>query len=100
MQLRIHPCMSHGGTSNWPPVWSRVSGGGEIPVGEVGTLEISYPSEVTDTKCFLIIQHDGSRFLGTLVFDDSPCRRKICEFLSRHCGQQLRTVAELNPDND
>ena len=91
--------MSHDGTSNWPPVWSRVSGKAEIPVGEVGTLEVAYSSVVTDTKCFLIIQHERSRFLGTLVFDDSRCRIKICDFLSRHCGQQLRAIAELDPDS-
>jgi len=98
MQLRTHPCLFRGGVSIWPPLWSRISGNAEIPVGEVGILEVAYLSAVTDTKCFLLIQHEGSRFLGTLEFSDSDCCKKICEFLRRHCGQQLRFIGGLDLD--
>jgi hypothetical protein len=98
MQLRTHPCLFGAGVYIWPPLWSRVSGKAEIPVGEVGILEVAYPSAVTGTKCFLLIQHEESRFLGTLEFSDSDCRKKICEFLRRHCGQPLQLIGDLDAD--
>ena len=98
MQLRTHPCLFGAGVYIWPPLWSRVSGKAEIPVGEVGILEVAYPSAVTDTKCFLLIHHEESRFLGTLEFSDSDCRKKICEFLRRHCGQPLQLIGDLDAD--
>jgi len=98
MQLRTHPCLFRGGVYIWPPLWSRISGKADIPVGEVGILEVAYLSAVTDTKCFLLIQHEGSRFLGTLEFSDAGCCKKICEFLHRHCGQQLQLIADLDAD--
>jgi hypothetical protein len=98
MQLRTHHCLFGGGVYIWPPLWSRVSGKAEIPVGEVGILEVAYPSAVTDTKCFLIIGHEESRFLGILEFSDSGCCKKICEFLHRHCGQHLRLIGGTDAD--
>ena len=98
MQLRTHPCLFRGGVYIWPPLWSRISGKADIPVGEVGILEVAYLSAVTDTKCFLLIQHEGNRFLGTLEFSDAGCCKKICEFLHRHCGQQLQLIADLDAD--
>ena len=95
MQLRAHPLMSYGGVSNWPPAWRRISGPGDGPVGEVGILEEVHLSDVSSNHCILVIQHERSRYIGSLIFDDDQFCTKVCDFLSRHCGQSLDIVAGL-----
>jgi len=96
MKLRVHPAMSYRGVSNWPPVWKRISGPGDGPVGEGGILEEVHLSDVSRNKCILVIQYDATRYIGSLMFDDGQFCTKVCDFLSRHCGQPLSVVAGLD----
>jgi len=91
MQLRTHPCMTH-----WPPVWTRISGKGNLPDDETSRLEEVHRSTVVRNACFLIIQCDKTRYIGTLQFDDDQCREKIYDFLSDHRGQSIRDIRELD----
>jgi hypothetical protein len=96
MQLRAHPWMSYRGVSNRPPAWKRISGQGDGPVGEAGILEEAHLSHVSGNNCILVIRYDGSRYIGSLMFDDGQFCTKVCDFLSRHCGQPLTVVAGLD----
>ena len=96
MQLRAHPSMSYRGVSNWPPVWKQISGPGDSPVGEIGIIEEIHLSDVSRNKCIVVIHHERSRYIGSLTFDDAQFCTKVCDFLSRHCGQPLKTVAGLD----
>jgi len=96
MQLRTHPCMTHQGVSNWPPVWTCISGQGNPPDDETSRLEEVHRSTVVKNECFLIIQCDETRYMGALRFDDEQWCEKICKFLSNHCGQSIRDIGELD----
>ena len=73
MQLRAHPCMTHRGVSNWPPVWTCISGQGNPPDDETSSLEEVHRSTVVKNECFLIIECDETRYMGALQFDDEQC---------------------------
>jgi hypothetical protein len=96
MQLRAHPCMTHRGVSNWPPLWTCISGQGNPPDDETSSLEEVHRSTVVKNECFLIIQCDETRYMGALQFDDEQCCEKICTLLSDHCGQSVRDIGELD----
>ena len=73
MLLRDHPLMTYRGLHNWPPVWSCTDGRNQHPKGEVGTLKAVFRSDMQPpNRCFLLISHEGSEYLGCLLFDDQP----------------------------
>jgi hypothetical protein len=43
-------------------------------------------------RCFLLISHEGSEYLGCLLFDDQAFCRQVMELLKAHCN---RTIAEI-----
>jgi hypothetical protein len=71
MQLRTYP-----GVLNWPPVWTRISGPANLPHDETSSLEEVHHSLIEATRCFLIIQCDETRYMGTLRFDDPAMLRE------------------------
>jgi len=91
MQLRTYP-----GVLNWPPVWTRISGPANLPHDETSSLEEVHHSLIEATRCFLIIQCDETRYMGTPRFDDQQCCEKIAAFLSKHCGQSIQDIGELD----
>jgi hypothetical protein len=94
MKLRTHP-LSYHGAPNWPPVWTRIEGQEKHPVGEVGILEEVRRSALDDT-CYLIIQYEGSRYMGKLAFDDQKLCDRLCNVLTGHCGRPIREIADLD----
>jgi hypothetical protein len=70
MKLRDHPLLSYRGVISWPPTW--LWGGGDA-VGEVGVLkDVMLCSIKPYEKCFLIMEHEGRKYVGTLLVTDSP----------------------------
>lgn len=72
MLLRDHPLMSRNGVRNWPPVWMWIDGQ-QVgrPQGEIGILTKVTQSNVQPAdRCFLHIDHEGSTYVGCLLFDD------------------------------
>jgi len=88
--------MNHQGVSNWPPVWTCISGQGNPPDDETSSLEEVHRSTVVKNECFLIIECDETRYMGALQFDDEQCCEKICRLLSDHCGKSIRDIGELD----
>jgi hypothetical protein len=79
MELRDHPLMSRYGVPNWPPVWIRIDGQrGKGLQGEIGILEAVLPSKIKpEDRCHLLISHQGSEYLGCLLFNDRAFCRHI-----------------------
>jgi hypothetical protein len=44
-------------------------------------------------KIFLIIEHDGEYFIGTLMIDDAAFRRQVRELLQRLSVAQSKRLA-------
>ena len=40
-------------------------------------------------RCFLLISHEGSEYLGCLLFDDHAFCRQVMELLKVHCNRTI-----------
>jgi len=94
MLLRDHPLMSRHGVRNWPPVWTWVDGPeNKSPRGEIGILIWASLSGIQPPdRCYLLINHEGSSYMGCLLFDDPAFCRYIAKLLDSHSN---RPIAEL-----
>jgi len=93
MLLRDHPLMTYRRCPNWPPAWLCTGEYDHHPKGEVGTLKAVFRSDMQPpNRCFLLISHQGSEYLGCLLFDDEPFCRQVMELLKAHCN---RSIAEI-----
>jgi hypothetical protein len=99
MELRKHPLMTYRGAGNWPPVWTWFSGKKNTlrPSGEVGTLVDVAPSKIDpDGKCFLTIDHEGTSYVGCLLFDDGPFCQQIARLMQRHLHYPLEYIGGID----
>lgn len=92
--------MTHKGLPNWPPAWTWVSGdGNKQPKGEVGVLQELTPSAVgIGDRCFLIIEYQGSAYMGCLVFDDRSFCSRIFNLLQRNLRREIAYISGLDLD--
>ena len=95
MLLREHPLMSYRGVPSWPPLWTWVDGPeNKSPKGEIGFL-ISIWASLTGSqppdRCYLLMNHQRSSYMGCLLFDDDKFCRYVMQFFralllqSSHC---------------
>jgi hypothetical protein len=95
--LRDHPLMRHHSAHNWPPVWTQASKNSQTVRGEVGVLRSIHLNLGLELhKIFLIIEHDGEYFIGTLMIDDAAFRRQVRELLQRHIGRSIKEIGDLD----
>jgi hypothetical protein len=102
MLLRDHPQMRYRGHRSWPPDWTWLSG---VDIekkglsGEIGILREVAPSLVLPVadRCFLYIDHEGSSYIGSLLFDDSTFCSQIVELLRRLLESSCRRDWEHRP---
>jgi hypothetical protein len=97
MLLRHHPLMSRHGVRNWPPVWMWLDGGeDEQPTGEVGTLKAVLLSRMQAAdRCFLLISHQGSSYIGCLLFDDPAFCRQIVNLMKDYWDRPIAEIGSL-----
>jgi hypothetical protein len=97
VKLRDHPLLSYKGVSSWPPTW--LWGGGDRyvhAIGEVGVLKDVMPSSVEPyEKCFLIMEHEGRKYIGTLLVGDPVFSRKVYELLIEQRGKAIQEIGEI-----
>jgi len=94
MKLRNHPLMSHDALASWPPVWSRSGNDGRI--GEIGILrQVNNGADIC-TRCFLVIEHEGHRYVGALLFDDARFCGFVTRFLQAHVGRAIKEIGDLD----
>jgi hypothetical protein len=88
-QLSLNRC--------WPPAWMRINGSGDKNLnGEVGILRRVELSRIEPIeRCYLLMDHDASSYMGTLVFDDDAFCRQVYSFLQRHTGRTIQQVGDL-----
>lgn len=98
MKLRDHPLLSYRDMPSWPPVWSWIDGNeNKKPKGEVGVLiEVKLSIIEPPNKCFLVIDHDGSNYMGCLLINDLPFCAQIAELLQDHYGRSIKEIASLD----
>jgi hypothetical protein len=65
--------------------------------GEVGVLKDAMLSSIEPyEKCFLIMEHEGRQYIGTLMFGDSSFCRAIHTLLIEHRGKTIREIGEID----
>ena len=100
--LRDHPLMSYRGTRNWPPTWTKTSGGSravaeETLRGEIGILERVLLSRVEPcNRCYLSIEFKHIVYLGSLLFDDATFCSQISDLLQPHIGKSIKEIGDLD----
>jgi hypothetical protein len=98
MQLRHHPLMSFRGMHNWPPIWAWTSGlENKRPRGEIGILkDVSLTKIKPANRCYLYIDHEGSSYIGCLLFDDPAFCRHIAEVLHFYCNRRIADIGSID----
>jgi hypothetical protein len=98
VKLRDHPLLSHQGVNSWPPTW--VWGGGDRyirVIGEVGVLkDVMLFSVEPYEKCFLIMEHEGRKYIGTLLVGDSSFCQEIHRVLIEQRGKPIQEIGEID----
>jgi PPK2 family polyphosphate:nucleotide phosphotransferase len=102
MLFRDHPLMSYRGVPNWPPVWTWTGGlENGHPRGEIGILKEVLLSKVKPATQFLYIDHEGSSYIGCLLFDDHAFCRHIAELMMKDVIKQSHEFANpFRVEND
>jgi hypothetical protein len=98
MLLRDHPLMSFKGVSNWPPTWVWTDGleNKRPPRGDVGILKAVALSNIQPAnRCFLCIEHEGSSYIGCLLFDDHAFCSQINKLLQDYCNRPISEIGSI-----
>jgi hypothetical protein len=99
VELRSHPLMTYRSGNNWPPEWTWVSGERKNLglSGEIGKLVDVTPSKLDPHgKCFLTIEHEGTSYVGCLLFDDGPFCQQISRLLQRYVRYPLEYIGGID----
>ena len=89
--------MTYAGVRNWPPVGTlHYEPQTRVLVGEIGVLKrVSYDATYP-TRCELTIEHDGVKFTGTLLFDDTVFCWYITNVLRNHISRSIKEIGSLD----
>jgi hypothetical protein len=95
--LRCYLLTSDKLPNRWPPLWTWVAGTGNRRLdSESAILKNVAVSEFEGVSgCHLLVEHEASYFIGTLLFDDVSLCGRVCEVLLDHCGESIQSIGEL-----
>ena len=99
MKLRDHPLMSYRGMRNWPPVWTHARNDDGVKrtlMGEVGVLKHVLSNSEMSKKCYLVIDFEGERYVGTLLCDDHAFSLQIPRVLEIYAGHSIKEIGDLD----
>ena len=98
MLLRDHPLLRYQNSPSWPPSWSYCGGLEKTrPLGEVGILKAVYLSAIKPSNsCYLIMEHAGAEYMGTIYVSDAALCLDIFESLLRHCGKTIQEIGDID----
>jgi hypothetical protein len=98
MLLREHPLMSRRGVRNWPPAWTWIDGREDKrPRGEIGTLNTVSLTKLNPANCcYMYIDHEGSSYMGCLLFDDPAFCGQITKLLEGRCNRPIGEIGSLD----
>jgi hypothetical protein len=96
MKLREHPGMSYRRIRNWPPEWTSVQQSeNDVPSGEIGILKEVLMNDAFNSEVFLIIEHEGRRYVGSLTFEDSWFCSQVYRLFKCHVEHQIKQIGSL-----
>jgi hypothetical protein len=94
MLLRDHPLMTfHSARSCHQS--GRGATGPKLP--KVGILKDVKPSYIQPyNRCFLIMEHRGAEYVGTLLLNDPAFCREIYGMLIQHRGKAIQAIGDID----
>jgi hypothetical protein len=97
MELRDHPLLSFAGRHSWPPAWTWIGGDQDkYLTGEVGVLkEVRSPAS-SPMKCFLVIEHEGTLYMGCLMIGDPSFCRQQTSLMQTQRGKSIQSIGDLD----
>jgi hypothetical protein len=97
MELRNHPGMIFHGIPNWPPVWLHAKADGEMRLaGEIGVLKYVHASNRLSNKCYLVMEHERTQYVGCLIFNDATFCYELARILRQYQGRPIKDIGDLN----
>ena len=100
LQLRDHRLMKRkSGYVVWPPVWAKMGVNKSTLTGEIGYLEgvlRNEDREALNKLLFLIITHEGSKYIGAMSFDDSVFCGQLHQLLKSKMGLSIKEIGDLD----
>ena len=98
MKLRDHPLLMYKGNRSWPPAWLWTAGYDNThPRGEVEVLKAVLRSHIQPRdRCFLIIEHCGAEYVGSLLIIDPVFCEEIFKVLTKHLGEMVQEVGDID----
>jgi len=100
-QLRDHPLVHYyQDVRSWPPIWIQTGDGLGVKrlEGEVGVLKRVMCDKAMPNQCFLIIEHEGESWMGTLLIDDWEFCAQIAEILQSYVGHSIEEIGGIDLD--
>lgn len=92
MKLGEHPLVK----SNWPPHWLAFYGP-KVPItGELGVLEDIRLSSVGKKRCILLMEHEQTRYIAELQFDDEAFCQQFVKLVEPHSGKAIAQIGDLD----
>lgn len=89
--------MSCRGISNWPPVWTQTKKDSVKTVrGEVGDLLYVHSNPLMSSRCFLVIEHDGETYVGTLIFENQEFCKQVTVLLQSQLRRSIQDIGALD----
>jgi hypothetical protein len=73
-------------------------GGGKQKIirDEVGILRYIHAYGQASTKCYLVIEHEGTHYVGALLFDDATFCHQITNLLRQNIGRAIKDIGDLD----
>ena len=97
MKLRDHRMMSHRGVKNWPPVWTRLGTmSSKSSEGKLVFFSILFSIPKCPVGAFVVIEHEGKTYVGTLLFQDRAFCKQVSDLLHRHVKRTIKEIGNLD----
>jgi len=100
VRLRDHPLMSYRGVPTWPPTWTqndayRIDARRKLR-GEIGILKHVIEHDALPNKGFLVIEHEGERWMGCLLIEDRMFCEQTCDLLKTHLDRSIKEIGDMD----
>ena len=66
------------------------------PTGEIGILEKPLRPEMFTNRLFVVIRHEGFRYMGTMAFDDPAFCYELYRLLKSKAGLSIKEIGDID----
>lgn len=99
MELRQHPRVNHRARPIWPPVCATRDGTKTV-TGEVGVLKYVHANRQGSNTCYLVIEYQNEKFVGSLMFTDTSVCTAVSGLLKQNIGRRIKEIGDLELPNN